>query len=383
MRQLTPHQRVLTAINHREPDRVPFDGTFTIGAYRRLIAYLGLPSEEPLCPNQWQEVRPSLAVVEALDLDVCYLDLGHPAGAPVFTQGMDVFVDEWGLKYRPVQHAGGGCYYESFDPPLAKATEADLNDYPWPDPADPGWVEGLAERARTLRESTNRAIVMELPVSVFETAYLLRGMEQFMVDMVLNPTFAGALLDRTCAIAVGLARAALREAGQYVDIVKHLDDQGAQHAPLISPRMHREMIHPRFKRLFQAIREGFAATNPRGRVMTHTDGDVYPLIEDYIRAGIDILNPIQPNVAEMEHARLKREFGDRLAFHGGIDVQGTMPFGTPQDVAEEVRQRIHDLASGGGYILAPSHNLQADVPPENIVALRDAVREYGRYPIWV
>jgi uroporphyrinogen decarboxylase len=383
MKQLSHRQRVLDVLNHQEPDRVPFDCTFTIGAYRRLIAYLSLPFEEPLRPNQWQELRPSPAVVEALDLDICYLDLGRPSGAPIFTQGMDVFVDEWGLKYRRIEHAGAGQYYELFDPPLANATESDLDDYPWPDPADPGWVDGLAERARALCDDTDRAIVMELPVSVFETAYLMRGMEQFLVDMVLDPSFACALLDWTCAIAVGVAQAALGAAGRYVDIVKHLDDQGAQHAPLISPRMHRKMIHPRFKRLFHAIKESFAQSNPQGRLMTHTDGDIYPLIEDYIRAGIDILNPVQPNVAEMDHARLKREFGNRLAFHGGIDVQGTMPFGTPGDVAAEVRQRLRDLAPGGGYILAPSHNLQADVPPENVVALRDAVHEYGEYPIEV
>lgn len=381
MTKLARRERVLRAIELCEPDFVPFDCGLTVEPYRALIDYLGLPSEEPLRPNQWLELRPSPALADALDLDICYLEIGSPFGSPSFTFGMDSFTNEWGMNFKKVLQPSGQFYYELYDPPLADATVDDLAAYAWPDPNDPGWTEDLANRARLLRESSDRAIIMEQPISIFEHAYMLRGFQQFLLDMAINPGFAAALMDRCCDIAITVVCAALREAGQYVDVVKHLDDMGAQYAPLMSPKMFQEMILPRFERLFQAIKSEFAKCNPRGKIMAHTDGDVYPFIEGYIVAGINVLNSVQPKVAGMDHQRLKRQFGNRIALHGGVDVQYTMPSGTPEDVAEEARQRIKDLASGGGYILAPSHNLQHDVPPENVVALRDAVRRYGRYPL--
>jgi uroporphyrinogen decarboxylase len=371
--------RILAALAHRQPDAVPFDCTFTLGAYRALVDHLGLAEPDPT-PNPWLEVRPSPRVADCLDLDFAYLDFGRPAGTALFTLGMTQYTDEWGLTYRRVNAGGGRFSYEPVDPPLAAATLLDLEEYPWPDPMDPGWTEGLEERGQRLHR-TGRAVILELPASIFETAYLLRGMERFLMDLVLDPHFANRLMEICAGITIALARSGLRKAGKWIDVVKHLDDQGAQTGPLVSPRTFRRLICPHFTRLFQAVHDEFARCNPNGKVMTHTDGAVYPLIEDYIRAGIDILNPVQPNAAGMDHARLKREFGSQLTFHGGVDVQGVMPFGSPQDVRDEVRRRIHDLASGGGYILAPSHNLQQDVPPANILALRDAVRTFGRYPL--
>ncbi len=380
MAEFTHRERVLLTLEHQEPDFVPFDCTFTVAPYQALVKYLGLPPE-PLNPNMWLEVRPSLAVVETLGLDTCYLDAGSPKGTPEFTFGMDQYTDVWGLNFRKIMQSDGNFYYELHTPPLANATIDDLDDYPWPDPKDDGWTEGLTERASLLRKRTDRAIFLELPVGIFEHAYLLRGMQKFLIDLVANPDFAVALMDRLCDIAVGVARTVLGSVGQYIDVLKHLDDTGSQHAPMISPQMFQQMVCPRFKRLFQTVKEEFSHCNPRGKIMTHTDGVVYPLIEDYINVGIDVLNPVQPNLEGMDHKRIKREFGDRLAFHGGVDIQHTMPFGTTEEVAAEVHQRINDLAPGGGYILAPAHNLQHDVPPANVIALRDATREFGRYPL--
>ncbi len=150
---------------------------------------------------------------------------------------------------------------------------------------------------------------------------------------------------------------------------------------LLSPRMFRKLIKPRFARLYRASKEMAHQFNPKCKLIAHTDGDVYPIIPDYIEMGLDMLNPVQPYVAEMDHERLKHEFGDRLSFHGGIDIQRALPFGTPEEVRAEAIKTMRALGKGGGYILAPTHYVQPDVPPENMVVLRDAVMEAGRYPL--
>jgi uroporphyrinogen decarboxylase len=145
--------------------------------------------------------------------------------------------------------------------------------------------------------------------------------------------------------------------------------------------MFRSMIKPHFARLYGEARRMLNEINPEIRIMGHTDGDVYPIIPDYIEIGLDVLNPVQPYVAEMEHDRLKKEFGDKLSFHGGIDLQKVMPFGTTDEVTAEAIKTMRALGNNGGYILAPTHYLLADVPPENILALRDAVLKHGQYPL--
>ncbi len=150
---------------------------------------------------------------------------------------------------------------------------------------------------------------------------------------------------------------------------------------LFPPRMFRKLIKPRFARLYRASKEMAHQFNPKCKLIAHTDGDVYPIIPDYIEMGLDMLNPVQPYVAEMDHERLKHEFGDRLSFHGGIDIQRALPFGTPEEVRAEAIKTMRALGKEGGYILAPTHYVQPDVPPENMVVLRDAVMEAGRYPL--
>lgn len=156
---------------------------------------------------------------------------------------------------------------------------------------------------------------------------------------------------------------------------------GQQGGTLLSPAMFRGIIKPRFARLYREAKRMLLECNPDGKIMAHTDGDVYPFIPDYIEMGLDVLNPVQPYVAEMEHGRLKRKFGDRLSFHGGIDLQRVLPFGTPDEVRQEAVKTMRALGVGGGYILAPTHYLLPDVPPENVIALRDAVMEEGVYPL--
>ena len=202
------------------------------------------------------------------------------------------------------------------------------------------------------------------------------------MDCAIDPEFAGALLDRTTDIAIGMVKAGLQACGKYLTILRLAgDDMGQQDRTLLAPKMFRELIKPRFARLYAAAKTELLKYNPNGKIKAHTDGNVYPLIEDYIEMGLDILNPVQPYVAQMDHARIKQEFGSRLSFHGGMDIQDVLPFGSPEDVRQEARKVMSILGPGGGYILAPTHYVLPDVPPENIIALRDAVLEFGRYPL--
>lgn len=382
MREMTSRQRVMVALDHRQPDRVPFDCTFGYIAYQRLEGHLGYHPQNAVLPgNTALSVRPPLEFLEEMHIDLYYLSLNAPPGRATFQYGMDTYIDEWGVSHRKIE-TPVGLQYEMAHHPLADATLADLADYPWPDPHDPSLVAGLEERARQLYEETRFALVGRFSNSIFEQAFALRGMEKLFMDMALDPEFAGALMDKLADLAIGYLETGLNACGKYLHILRLAgDDMGHQRSTLFSPSMFRRMIKPRFARLYRAARELFLKYNPQGKLMAHTDGDVYPIIPDYIEMGLDVLNPVQPYVAEMDHERLKRLFGDRLSFHGGIDLQRVLPFGTPEEVYAEAVKTMRALGLGGGYILAPTHYLTPDVPPENVLALRDAVLERGRYPL--
>lgn len=382
MAEMTSRERVVTALNHREPDRVPFDCTFSYGGYNRLAEYLGFTASKPVMPGStWLSVSAPMELLRIMKVDLLYVGLNRWPNAPVFEYGIDTFTDEWGITYRKAANPTG-VHYEFADHPLKDASVEDLADYPWPDPTDPGLTAGLEEKARILYETTDFALVGKFSNSIYETAFMLRGVEQWYMDLVLNPAFVEALMDRLTDIAICLLEAGLKTMGQYVQIVRLAgDDMGHQRGTIMSPRMFRRLVKPRFMRLYGAAKRLMSEYAPDAKLKAHTDGDVYPIIPDYIECGLDVLNPVQPYVAEMDHEVLKAEFGERLSFHGGMDIQGVLPFGTPQDVTAEARKVMSALGRGGGYILAPTHYVQPDVPPENLIALRDAVLEYGRYPL--
>lgn len=382
MMRMTSRQRVMVALEHREPDRVPFDCTFGYVAYKRLEQYLGFQPQRQVLPgNVSLSVRPPIEFLQELKVDLYYVGLNPAPNAPAFQYGMERFVDEWGVEYRRVE-TPVGLQYELAGHPLADASQADLDDYPWPNPHDPALTAGLEERLRDLHQNTEFALVGRFSNSIFEQAFALRGLERLLMDLALQPEFAGALMDRLTDLAIGYIENALHACGKYLQILRLAgDDMGHQQGTLLSPTMFRHLIKPRFARLYRAAKELLLRYNPQGKLMAHTDGDVYPLIPDYIEMGLDVLNPVQPYVAEMDHARLKRQFGKQLSFHGGIDLQRVLPFGSPEEVYQEAVKTMHALGPGGGYILAPTHYLTPDVPPENVLALRDAVLERGVYPL--
>ena len=382
MAELTSRERVIIAYQHREPDRVPLDLTFSYGAYNRLKEYLGFETNEVVKPGSpWLTVRPPIEFMKLLQVDLFYVGLGMGANQLVFEYGMESFTDEWGITYRRIENPSGELYEFNYQP-LRDATLKDLEDFPWPDPYDPLRVKGLEEKARNLYENTDFALVGRFNDPIFEQAFYLRGLDQLFTDLALNPEFACALLDRLTDNAIAMIEVGMKACGKYLQILRLAgDDMGHQQGTLLSPRMFRQLIKPRFARLYQAAKELISIYNPGVSLMAHTDGDVYPIIPDYIEMGLDALNPVQPYVKDMEHDKLKAEFGDRLCFHGGIDIQHILPHGTPQEVKEEAIKVMRALGKGGGLILAPTHYIQPDVPPENILALRDAVLEYGRYPL--
>lgn len=319
--------------------------------------------------------------MEELSVDLYYIHLNASDSAPTFKYGVESFKDEWGVGYRKIENPTG-VYYEMCEHPLAEATVDDLEGFPWPDPFDPSRTAGLEDRCLDLYRNTDFALVGKFSTPIFEQAWYLRGYEQWLMDLVVNPEFACALMDKLTDIAIGLAESGLKICAKYIQIYRVAgDDLGHQEGPLISPKMFRELVKPRFRRLYGAVREMLGEINPSCKIKAHSDGDVYPIIKDYIEMGLDILNPVQPYVAEMDHMHIKKEYGSHLSFHGGIDIQRVLPFGSTEDVVLEGKKTMAALGQGGGYILAPTHYVQADVPPENIIALRDAVLEYGRYPL--
>jgi uroporphyrinogen decarboxylase len=376
---MTHRERVLTALRHAEPDRVPLDlgstgaTTITVKAHERLRAHLGLPLETP--PVSWSvrssTVVPDEAILLRFDVDARPVRLGTPLGRPDRKLSDDTFLDEWGVTWT--RH--GGSHFINSDGPfccLADPTLQDLEAYDWPDPLDSGRFQGLRERARKLHEETDYAVVLNLSNGPVHQCQYLRGYGEWLEDLLLRPVFAEALVDRVVDILIQIANRALEEAGAYIDLVTFGDDIATQNATLFRPDLYRKMIKPRHRALADAIHH-------HGKpLLFHSCGSVYALVRDLIDVGVDVLNPVQVSAADMTTDRLKREYGSDLAFWGAIDTHRVLPRGTPAEVSDEVKRRLDDLRGNGGYVLCAVHNIQPEVPPENVVAMYEAGLEYGR-----
>jgi uroporphyrinogen decarboxylase len=372
----------LRTLNHQEPDQVPFNLSLTVDIYHRLREHLGLPDDPNKAVGVWTEVSPALDLLDAMGVDIYYTGLGKSASWKPPQTRDDLLYDEWGIGRARVARPDGSFYYEMVRHPLAEASIKDIEEFHWPDPADPGRVEGLREKVLDVRKYTDKAIMAKFSNSIWEQSWWLYGMQAWMIDLIDKPEICAAIMDKVTDVAVGLMQAGMEAIGDLVDIVRLSgEDLGTQNAPMISPRLFQTMVRPRFERLWSCAKAGLREHNPGGKLMVHSCGNVRPFIPSWIEMGLDILDPIQPRARGMEPEGLKRDFGERLVFHGGVDLQQTLPFGTPEEVCAEVRRYIQALAPGGGYIVAPAHNVQSDVPPANLVAIRDAIATYGRYPI--
>jgi uroporphyrinogen decarboxylase len=353
---LSPWERVEMALAHREPDRVPFDFWAVPEVWEKLREALQTDDEE---------------VLRLLGVD-CRMVTPSYVGTKIRQLADGTFIDAWGTHRRNVSNEFS-TYGEYASHPLAEAeTAADVLDWDWASPDD--WdVLGVREQCERLSGSAGPRHHLRYEVGgIFEWSWALRGFERFLLDLAENPDVACAIMDRFTDVYIENTVRVIEAAGGLLDMVYTYDDVGIQNGLLMSPRMWRKYILPRHQRLNAAIR---AARYPV-KIMYHSCGAVFPLIGPFAdEMGIDVLNPLQPRAAGMDMARIKAQFGDRLSFHGAIDIQQTLPHGTPDEVQTEVRERCELLGRGGGYICTSAHYLQADTPLENVVAMYTTRRE--------
>lgn len=373
---MSRRQRVLAALSHRAPDRVPCDlGTtvvtgIALKTYDRLKTYLGLD----LGPTRLYDRRNQLAEVDDEVLDLFQIDTrGLKPGisecrAIVELTDQDGFTDEWGcLNVKPPDV---DTYFIANAPLAGEMSLHDILHYPWPDPDDPGRIRGLRAEALKLRAQDDRALVMPIPGSIIQMSQLVRGFEDWYLDVAANPDLLAALMDQIAEIQMGIAGNLLNAVGDLIDVLFIYDDLAMQDRLVVSMRHYQRLIEPRLAKYVTFLRSKTAA-----KIVHHNDGAIVPVLNSLADMGIDAINPVQVSAKGMgDVAALKQQFGDRLAFWGAVDTQTTLPFGSPDDVAAEVQSRIRDLNQDGGYVLGAVHNIQADIPVENVLALFQASR---------
>lgn len=384
---MTSRERVMTTLHHQEPDCIPFDlgstGSTGINAdtYVRLRALLGLPEHEPVL----RDIKQHLALVGddlLARLEVDTRGVQRKSGSSYhfeLTEDADsyFYTDEWGITYRKPKE--GGLYFDIVHSPLADArTVADVENHSWPDPVDEQRIgSSVAEAERVARETDACLVVGCMMAGLLEMGSWMRGFENFYMDLAMGSTVGEAILEKLTEIKLGYWGALLPRLGENVDVVRQGDDYGGQDGLLISRDTYRKYFFPRYRTILE-----FMKKTARKDVLTflHSCGSVRELIPDFIECGVDILNPVQVSAANMDTKELKDEFGRDISFWGGgIDTQRVLPRGSEQEVRDEVRRRIDDLAPGGGFVFATVHNIQGDVPPENILTMWDTYRELRDY----
>jgi uroporphyrinogen decarboxylase len=345
--------RVLTALQHQEPDRCPMQISFTPEFAARLEADLEIKGQGLHNPHGGGN---TYELERLLDQDMLLTSVGWVNGYyQDGYQDVDSYQDEWGVAWKTVEYQtrfGSGKYTEPCGHPLAD--DRALEAYSAPNPDRP---ELYSEARRVIRDYKDEYwIVGVTPTTIFETAWALRGLKKLLMDMVLDLEKAETVLEIPFRYHMKVTQ---KLAKLGVDMIWLGDDVGGQHAMLMSPKMWRKFLKPRMAELIASLR----AINPQIKIAYHTDGVVYPIIPELIEIGIDVLNPIQP--LAMDPLKLKDDYGDRLCFWGSMDIQQTLPFGTPEDVKKEVITRLKTIGRGGGLIIGPTHNLQLDTPLEN------------------
>lgn len=383
---MTPRERVLAALNHEEPDRVPIvigvsNATgMKMKPYRELKRLCGIRALD-MYLYDWPELGTAAVDEETLvrlHSDVRGVWDREPAGVRERNRNREPgtpYVDSWGIGQVKL----GDDWFPALHPLQDATTVEEILTYPgWPDMGDPTRVAHVRERALQLREE-NQYAVMGTPwlLFPFERAIQMQGMEAFFLNLASNPDLAAALLRKTTDLCMALMDAFLRECGDLIDIIKIGDDLGTQTGLLISPGMYRQFLKPLHAAYIAFIKERTDA-----KVFFHTDGDVFDLLDDLVEIGVDILNPIQTSAGRMADLKaLKRRYGKHLVFCGAIDTHRVLPYGTPEEVQQEVRRVINALGPGGGYMVAAVHTIMNDVPAQNILAMVDAVEEFGQYPL--
>jgi uroporphyrinogen decarboxylase len=381
---MTSRERVLAVLNHETPDRVPIvlgpsNATgVKMGTYRRIKELIGVQSEDRYIYD-WPELGTAdmdEATLDRLHSDVRgVLDL-EPASVMERNRQREPHsphFNSWGggaIESEP------GSWFPGIHPLENATTLEELEAHAWPDMDDPTRVAHVKARAQQLADENKYGIVAT-PWLLFplERAFEMQRMDKFLMNMVKHPDFARALLEKNASMCKTLMGHFLRECGDNIDIIKIGDDLGMNTSLLMSPKMYRAILKP-----IHADYIAFIKQHTKAKVMFHTDGDILPLIPDFIEMGVDILNPIQTSAGKMSDLHtLKTQFGKDIVFCGAIDTLSILPFGTPQQVRDEVKRIISILGEGGGYMLGAVHTVMNDVPAENVLAMVDAVEEFGYY----
>ncbi len=384
---MTSRERVLAVLDHQIPDRVPIIIGVSNATGIKMKTYQGIKALEGIqAPDeyiyQWPELgtaRIDERTMQRLRSDVRGVRDIHPAQTLQRNQEREPhspFIDSWGSGQKEVSP----CEWFPGIHPLKEATTIrDLEEYQgWPDMGDPTRIAHVKQTAADLA-AENKYAIMATPWLLFplERAFAMQGMDTFLLNLAINPVFAQALLEKTAQLCKELMGPFLEELGENVDIIKIGDDLGTQESLLMSPDMYREILKPIHADYIRFIKE-----RTQAKLLFHTDGDVVPLIPDFIEMGVDILNPIQTSAGKMSDLKsLKESFGKNIVFCGGIDTHRILPSGTPGQVRDEVKRVMQLLGEGGGYMVASVHTIMNDVPPENVLAMVDAVEEFGYYPL--
>jgi len=385
---MNSRERVLTALNHKEPDRVPFDmgGTVLTGinvkAYAALRDYLGLPPIELTIVDVVQQ----LAQVDDDVIDRLGVDVRNVAPRSSATYRIEIkdmqggnytyFYDEYGIGWRMPKV--GGLYYDMFDHPLGgHIDESNIDRYVLPDPKDPARFAGLREAAERVIEEEQRALIVgNLSAGIFEMYLWTRGFTDGYSDFVGKPARSQKIMHRFMDLQLAYWEKMFDVLGDMIDVVQLADDFAGQNDMLISPSSYRMHLKPLHKELFDFIHSRSSA-----KIFLHSCGSIRKVIPDLIEIGLDVINPVQVSAAGMNSAELKREYGRDLTFWGGgVDTQRAFNENhTPEEVREDVKRRITDLMPSGGFVFATVHNILHNVPPENIMAMWETLQEYGAY----
>jgi uroporphyrinogen decarboxylase len=385
---MNSRERVFKALNFEEADRVPYDLAATTWtgitntAYQNFLRYTGRDREEPVWTDVIQQiVLPSESVLEAFGADVRGVFPLTSHNWNVYDKLQDhgdhyVYVDEWDFTHRFPKN---GYWFSLVNSPMAAvdfSEDSAMDKGHWPDARNPRRWEGLREQAVGYRENGRIVFTKGLCAGLFEMHQRIRGMENAMLDPLMYPDNSDRLIGKIADLKIEFWDEALNELGDVVDIVGEGDDYGTQQSQLIAPEQFRAYYKPHFVRVLQFIK----SKRPGIMIMFHSCGNVRPIIPDLIDMGVDILNPLHITAAGMEPKQLKSDFGSDIVFWGGgVDTQHILPNGTPKEVREDVRRNIEALAPGGGFVFTTIHNIQAEVPPQNIEAMVEALAEYGTY----
>jgi len=381
---MNSRDRVISVINHNMPDRIPFDLGSTpntgihINAYRDLLSYLDMDSYDlKICDITQQLACIQENILNKFSIDTRGVLPKNPSNWRLNIENSDdgssYFVDQYGIGWKMPK---GGYYFDLYNSPLSKFSVKDLNKYNFPNSYDKMRIRGLEEEIIDLYNKGFFIIFNSIGGGFLELSLLLRGFEEFYCDLALNPKFACILMDKLLEIEMNYWDFILSNFGEYIQMIYTANDLGSQESLLMSPSFYRKYIKPRQKKLNEFIKKKKSDIF----IYFHSCGSILEIIPDLIEVGVDALNPIQVSAADMDTKKLKKEFGQDITFWGGgIDTQRVLPYGTPKEIKEEVKRRIDDLAEGGGFVFAAVHNIQSDVPPQNIMAMWEALEEYGRY----